>query len=60
MRSEPSMPLFLSSYLHVVVESLYVALLFLIFFFYAKKEEKKEKEEEQAVRNNVLIGIKTT
>ncbi len=63
MRSEPSMSLFLSSYLHVVVESLYVVLLFLIFLC-KKKREKKEKEEEeeeeQAARINVLVGIKTT
>jgi hypothetical protein len=52
--------LLLSSYLHAVVESLYVALVFLRFFLCKKKRKERKKEEEQAALVNVLIGIKAT
>jgi hypothetical protein len=58
-RSKPFTILLLSSYLHVVVESLYIVLLLLLLFFHAKKRNEG-KGEEQAARINVLIGIKTT
>ena len=60
MRSELSMTLFLSSYLHLVVELLYVALFFLSFFLCKKKRKRKEGgKKEQTMRITVLVGIKT-